>query len=841
MAPSATRSASSAIAVAAVALALIRSIAAVWFSSDVVATAANTEVAAPRLTARVLVIVVDGLRHDTALESDAMPRLQALARAGAHGVSLASRVTMTGLGVRTLGTGTSPGLADILLETQLPPVAFDNVFAALRRRGGHIAWIGNTAWKELFGREIDIDPRVSRSLAVMAQADNVWGADTVIVARALRLMARTDWELCIVHLGGLDNASHRFTPFGDEFRRKARAVDGDIADIVAAAGPATTVIVTSDHGASDAGHHGSGEPITRRTPLVLAGAAVAPGRVVDARQTDIAPTIAALLGLPIPAPSEGTVLVDALAIDRATASALREASARQQRRYAEAYAAAHGCASPAPAEIDEGSRWLGDWIEAQQASSSRGPVLWACVLILVALGVFAPAGVAASAAVAALALGSLVPGGAHELLAVAALAVAAASLVPPALRRSPPVSAIAIGAAAIAAIELVFAIYKLHHRFFEMKMHDVYAALALSDRGFQLGATVLATAAATVLARRRWPSGPGASVAIVFVVSALADAWAIPAAVAIGGAAALAVVAPRQRAAVVAAGAVGLVAIWLSGEAAVPRPLDALAPLVIAALGAWLGPTTRRGRLAMVGFGVAGAAIHLAGNPVLLYRIALVGIAVTAVALARIDRDGRPLALLGFAAAIVLAMLSRPAQVLGLVAWTCFAALVGRSPAIRASDERAVLAATLAVIATRFACFAVFEGVFEFSHLEVWVAYEANPGTAVAFGATMIALKFSLPLVMAVALLGADMTRPARHKLVVWTAAFLSLRIAHIAIGMTVARGTFYSPYLDSGQLAFTYLMLASAFLVVLAGLLLGAPGRLRAGAVGTGSGTLVR
>jgi predicted AlkP superfamily pyrophosphatase or phosphodiesterase len=154
--PSATRSASSAIAVAAVAavaLALIRSIAAVWFSSDVVATAANTEVAAPRLTARVLVVIVDGLRHDTALESGAMPKLQALARDGAHGVSLASRVTMTGLGVRTLGTGTSPGLADILLETELPHVTFDNVFSSLRRRGGHIAWIGNSAWKELFGPE----------------------------------------------------------------------------------------------------------------------------------------------------------------------------------------------------------------------------------------------------------------------------------------------------------------------------------------------------------------------------------------------------------------------------------------------------------------------------------------------------------------------------------------------------------------------------------------------------------------------------------------------------------------------------------------------------------------
>src|SRR5690349_15353879 len=115
MARLARQSVSSAIAVAAVAAALIRTIAAVWFSSDVVATPATTEVAVPPLAARVVLVVIDGLRHDTALDSDLMPKLQALGRAGAEGVSLASRVTMTGLGVRTLGTGTSPGLADILL------------------------------------------------------------------------------------------------------------------------------------------------------------------------------------------------------------------------------------------------------------------------------------------------------------------------------------------------------------------------------------------------------------------------------------------------------------------------------------------------------------------------------------------------------------------------------------------------------------------------------------------------------------------------------------------------------------------------------------------------------
>ncbi len=75
----------------------------------------------------------------------------------------------------------------------------------------------------------------------------------------------------------------------------------------------------------------------------------------------------------------------------------------------------------------------------------------------------------------------------------------------------------------------------------------------------------------------------------------------------------------------------------------------------------------------------------------------------------------------------------------------------------------------------------------------------------------MIAAKFAFPLVIALALVTARMTPVARRAVVAWCVAFLCLRIAHITIGMTIAHGTFYSPYLDSGQLVFTAIMLASA------------------------------
>ena len=741
-------------AVVAFVFLLLRSIVLVWFTSQVITTAPNVEIAAPPLTDRVVLVVIDGLRYDTALESDLMPRLQAVARTGAAGLSMASLVTMTGLGVRTLGTSSSPALADILLETKLPPVAFDNVFASLRRRGGHIAWLGNSAWRELFGAWIDLDAKIDAELEMMSRVNNIWAADRVIVRRALRLMERPDWQLFVVHLGGLDNASHRFTPFGEEFRAKARSVDDDLARLVAAAPPRTTFVITSDHGTSDRGHHGSGEAITRRTPLVLAGAAIVPGRRLDAQQTDVAPTIAALLGLPIPAPAEGEVLVDALAIPAGTAASLRAANLAQQRRYADAYASERGLEAPA---LDDPRR-LGQWIEEARTRSAWVPVAWALGLALAALALLRPAR----------------PRRWWPLLVLAAL-------------------------------ELAIVGWKLNHRYLEMKLNDVYDATHLGEASFRCVATLLAAAAATWAVRRWWPATRWDAIVVLLGASVLADSFAIPAALVLG----IAVVGARPAVAAVL-GCFAIAAVDTHVLAMIPTGV--VAPVALAALGAWLGPTRWRGRGALLVAGVAASLVRLADNPSLSYRATLIAITLGALVLAQIDRDDRPIALLGWAGAIALAMLSRDAQAPGLVAWTAFAGLAGRG--LR-DDDRAVLIATLVALAFRFACFGLFEGAFEFSRLEVWLAYEGNPGAHVAFGAAIIATKLALPLAVGLALVTANLGPATRRTVITWTAAFFCLRIAHIAIGMTLARGTFYSPYLDSGQLAFTYLMLLSCPIVV--------------------------
>jgi hypothetical protein len=373
----------------------------------------------------------------------------------------------------------------------------------------------------------------------------------------------------------------------------------------------------------------------------------------------------------------------------------------------------------------------------------------------------------------------------------------------------------------LAGIELALVVWKLNHRFVEMKLNDVYALVGLSDLGFQLVATVAVAVAGALAARRWWPGTPTRWVVTsgVFTLAALADSLTIPAALAGGAIAAAAFVARRELVPIAAAFLLGVVAIAVAKLGALDHvPLELAGPLAVAAAGWWLGPVTRPGRIALVVFAVAATVVRAAGDPAIGYRATVCAIAVVSGLFARRLPGERPLALVGWAGAIAVAMLSRSSQLPGLLAWTAFAALVGRSRRVADSPGPSlgpVLVAALVAIAFRFACIAVFEGELELSHLEIWLAYRGNPGTSVAFGAAAIALKLTLPQLIGPALVTARMTAAARRTVIAWIAGFLGLRIAHIVIGMTIARGTFYSPYLDSGQLIFTYVMLATTPLVI--------------------------
>jgi hypothetical protein len=121
----------------------------------------------------------------------------------------------------------------------------------------------------------------------------------------------------------VDIAGHAYGADSEEYLEATQVVDRALARVLGKVDLSLdTILITSDHGHSDAGGHGGTEHEVLSVPLILAGAGVATNTIYDARLIDLAPTVAALLGFPAPGHGLGHTLVDLVTLD---------ADARQRR------------------------------------------------------------------------------------------------------------------------------------------------------------------------------------------------------------------------------------------------------------------------------------------------------------------------------------------------------------------------------------------------------------------------------------------------------------------------------------------------------------------------------
>ncbi|KAG9479420.1 hypothetical protein GDO78_012872 [Eleutherodactylus coqui] len=143
-----------------------------------------------------------------------------------------------------------------------------------------------------------------------------------------------DKVVFFLHLLGLDTNGHAHRPGSREYKDNVKKVDEGVKEMVTLIedfygnDDKTAFIFTSDHGMTDWGSHGAGHPSETLTPLVAWGAGVHharenlvldPGstewnlenwRRLDVNQADVAPLMAALIGLSYPLNSVGVLPVE---------------------------------------------------------------------------------------------------------------------------------------------------------------------------------------------------------------------------------------------------------------------------------------------------------------------------------------------------------------------------------------------------------------------------------------------------------------------------------------------------------------------------------------------------
>lgn len=443
------------------------------------------------LTGQVVFVLVDGLAYHA---SRAMPFLNELR---ARGADLECRIGLPSLslpGRSVLMSGAWQEVHGQATNFNARPLAVEHLFLTAKRRGLTTALAAGSDPQTLFAPSVDervVYPRLPKDQSASLDrlhAELLWMGETT---RAL--LREKKPHLFVMDYTIADEAGHGWGAASEEYREAAGAVDEEIRKLAAEMDLAASVlVVTSDHGHTPTGGHGGPEHDVIRVPLVLAGGPVRPGTRGECEQVDVAPTVAALLGVAIPASNQGRPLLDALSVTPARRQEIVQALVAQRAQFVARYVARVNGAA-APADTRGGEPGLQDLArQAEEAKRDRSEAdarrrLW------VPLGVLA----ALAAGGALLRAAAFLPRGAYALAALAA-----------------------IGAAVV-----YFSLLRaagLQYSFSAVNRDEALGRFFLTDMALAVAACALATAAAAGwLARRVGLVGLGDLSRLAFLVTAI--------------------------------------------------------------------------------------------------------------------------------------------------------------------------------------------------------------------------------------------------------------------------------------------------------------------------------
>jgi len=266
--------------------------------------------AAEPLARRVILVLVDGLRLDA---SRNMPRLNELRQRGAD---LSVRVGQPSLSYPSwtvIVSGVWQEVSGVTTNWYEGEVRVDTIFKAARDAGMPAVVVGGGGWKKLYGSHLTEFVKVPGPEDENAPPEAWAQMDSDSYRLSTQALDNYPEGLILVYFGGTDELAHLYGGVSSQYLDEVQRVDGYIGLLAERLDPEKDVlIVTADHGHVDIGGHGGWEQSVLHVPLVMVGKAIRHGVYTERLQADIAPTIAALLGIPIPVHAQGRPLVEML-------------------------------------------------------------------------------------------------------------------------------------------------------------------------------------------------------------------------------------------------------------------------------------------------------------------------------------------------------------------------------------------------------------------------------------------------------------------------------------------------------------------------------------------------
>lgn len=268
---------------------------------------------------RVVIFLIDGLRQDFIFGTKGKEHMsyitQLIQKGTTHSfIATATAPTVTMPRIKALMTGTIPGFIDIVMNLNSQELQEDNLIWQAKQAGKRIIFYGDDTWIKLFPKHfVEYDGTTSFFVSDFTEVDKN-------VTRHLDdVLKRNDWDMLILHYLGLDHIGHLTGPHSHLIGPKLYEMDIVLKKIHSALllkdedSTPSLIVVCGDHGMSEVGSHGGSSEEEVQTPLVLissafqnkAGQFTVPEMI---QQTDVAPTLALGLGLPISRSSLGKLI-----------------------------------------------------------------------------------------------------------------------------------------------------------------------------------------------------------------------------------------------------------------------------------------------------------------------------------------------------------------------------------------------------------------------------------------------------------------------------------------------------------------------------------------------------
>ena len=288
-----------------------------------------------KLTEGLFFIVIDGGRRDMMKDPNLMPTLNSMTtNNGTYIDVFTNPLTMTASCVKEMATGIpsrpNEGLSNFHPEHPGTPDGWALSSTYDGNGDGvpdnNFGIVGDYVWGDLYSDNDDINFMRHR----YGHADYMKGDEEAFVTINSWLEgeippSNTNPDIVydelpnviVAHLSGLDSTGHRYgSKDSTEYIDKLKWLDENFAEIFEKVPDNWTVVVTSDHGLTDTGQHGSPDQIIREVGAWAWGPNIKKGHVVEKQvdQRDMATLPSLLLSLPLPHANHGVFPLDMLDI-----------------------------------------------------------------------------------------------------------------------------------------------------------------------------------------------------------------------------------------------------------------------------------------------------------------------------------------------------------------------------------------------------------------------------------------------------------------------------------------------------------------------------------------------